>query len=57
LHARGVGFGPFSLLRWNVVPEKLAHQLNSRLQKLADTRMPLLESTARNYVALARKLP
>lgn len=55
-HVRGIGFGPFGLLRWNVVPEKMGQRLNSQLQKLADHRVPFLQAAARNYVAVARKL-
>ena len=53
--ARGIGFGPFSLLSWRFVPEALGHKLNSVLQRLADRRMRRLQAVARNHVALARK--
>ena len=52
---RGIGFGPFSLLWRSVLPERLGHRLNSRLQNLADTRIPLLQALARNRVAVALK--
>lgn len=55
LRGRGIGYGPFPILRWNL-PAALGHKLNSFLQRTADTRMRSLHSVARNYVAIARKL-
>ena len=55
LHARGIGFGPLSLMGLHL-SETFGHKLNSGLQKAADTRMPFLQSVARDYVAVACKV-
>jgi len=55
LRARGVGFGPFSILLRNFLPDSVGHKLNSALQTLADRRLPMVRSTARIYVMLAQK--
>ena len=55
LRARGIGFGPLSMMGLHL-PETFGHKLNSCLQKAADTRMPFLQSVARDYVAVACKV-
>ena len=50
-----LGFGPFSLLAREVVPQELGLKLHSKLQRLADDEFPLLRSCGSQYVVLARK--
>ena len=50
-----LGFGPFSLLSREVVPELLGLKLHSKLQSLADGGFPLIRACGAQYVVLARK--
>jgi ubiquinone/menaquinone biosynthesis C-methylase UbiE len=50
-----LGFGPFSLLSREVVPQELGLKLHSKLQHLADDGFPLLRTCGSQYVVLARK--
>jgi len=50
-----LGFGPFSLLSREVVPEPLGLKLHSKLQSLADDGFPLIRACGTQYVVLARK--
>jgi len=50
-----LGFGPFSLLSREVVPQGLGLKLHSKLQRLADDGFPLLRMCGSQYVVLARK--
>ena len=50
-----LGFGPFSLLSREVVPQELGLKIHSKLQRLADDGFPLLRSCGSQYVVLARK--
>jgi hypothetical protein len=51
----GVGFGPFTFLGRNVLPNRIGLQLDRLLQWLADHRAPLLRHTAVFHIALAMK--
>jgi ubiquinone/menaquinone biosynthesis C-methylase UbiE len=53
--SRTLGFGPFSLLRRRILPEKLGTALHHRLQYLADQNVPGLRATGAHYIVLARK--
>jgi ubiquinone/menaquinone biosynthesis C-methylase UbiE len=57
IKARGMtlGFGPFSFLRWTIIPEPLGTALHHRLQFLADQSVPIFRSTGAHYIVLARK--
>jgi len=50
-----LGFGPFSLLSREVVPEPLGLKLHSKLQNLADDGFPLIRACGTQYVVLAKK--
>jgi ubiquinone/menaquinone biosynthesis C-methylase UbiE len=50
-----LGFGPFSLLSHEVVPEPLGLKLHSKLQSLADNGFPLIRACGAQYVVLATK--
>jgi ubiquinone/menaquinone biosynthesis C-methylase UbiE len=50
-----LGFGPFSLLSREVVPEPLGLKLHSKLQSLADDGFPLIRACGSQYIVLARK--
>jgi ubiquinone/menaquinone biosynthesis C-methylase UbiE len=53
--SRTIGFGPFSLLHRNVLPEPLSRTLHRRLQRLANRNVPIFRSTGTQYLVLARK--
>jgi SAM-dependent methyltransferase len=50
-----LGFGPFSLLTREVVPESLGVKAHSKLQRLADDGVPFLRTCGSQYVVLAKK--
>lgn len=50
-----LGFGPFSLFRWKVIPEPLATALHHRLQRLAERNIPVFRSTGAHYIVLVEK--
>jgi SAM-dependent methyltransferase len=50
-----LGFGPFTLVRRRVLPERLGIALHHRLQRLADRNAPLLRSTGMSYIVLSGK--
>ena len=50
-----LGFGPFSVLSREVVPQELGLKVHSKLQRLADDGFPLLRHCGSQYVVLARK--
>jgi ubiquinone/menaquinone biosynthesis C-methylase UbiE len=55
IQSRCVGFGPFTLLGLPVVPQRLGIALHTRLQSLADRRIPPFHITGSHYLALAEK--
>lgn len=55
LEARTVGFGPFSFLGFNLLPDSLATRVHVRLQDLADRGIPIVRSMGTHYIVLARK--
>jgi len=57
IKTRGItlGFGPFSFLRWVIIPESLGAGLHYRLQRLADRNVPVFRSTGAHYIILARR--
>lgn len=50
-----LGFGPFTLLRRELLPARWGLALNQRLQTLADRRAPILRGTGAQYLVLAQK--
>lgn len=55
LEFKGVGFGPFTFLGRNVLPNKAGLRVDRLLQRLADRSLPLLRHAAVFHVALAVK--
>jgi ubiquinone/menaquinone biosynthesis C-methylase UbiE len=55
VRSASVGFGPFALLGRRLLPERAGVELHHRLQRLADSRWPLLRSTGAHHLVLARK--
>ncbi len=52
-----LGFGPFTFLGRQVLPEQAGLRLHRRLQGLADAGAPLLRSTGSQFLVLARRDP
>jgi len=55
LEFEGVGFGPFTFLGRNVLPNRVGLRVDRLLQRLADHNVPLLKHAAVFHVALAVK--
>jgi 2-polyprenyl-3-methyl-5-hydroxy-6-metoxy-1,4-benzoquinol methylase len=55
LEFEGVGFGPFTFLGRNVLPNRVGLQIDRLLQRLAEHNVPLLQRAAVFHVALAVK--
>jgi 2-polyprenyl-3-methyl-5-hydroxy-6-metoxy-1,4-benzoquinol methylase len=55
LEFQGVGFGPFTFLGRNVLPNRVGLRVDRLLQRLANHTVPLLQHAAVFYVALAVK--
>ncbi len=51
------GFGPFTLLRFPVLPDRLGVRVNARIQQLADRGTPGLRRAGNHYLVLARRPP
>ena len=52
---RTVGFGPFSLMGKQILPDAAGVGLHNWLQGLADRKVPVIRSVGTHYVVLARK--
>jgi ubiquinone/menaquinone biosynthesis C-methylase UbiE len=52
-----VGFGPFTLLRFPLLPDRLGVQVNARIQQLTDRGTPGLRRAGNHYLVLARRPP
>jgi hypothetical protein len=50
-----VGFGPFTLFRFPVLPDRLGVRVNTRIQQLADRGTPGLHHAGNHYLVLARR--
>ena len=50
-----VGFGPFSVLRRPLVPERTAVRTHQRLQRLADAGAPGFRGVGAHYIVVARR--
>lgn len=55
LEFEGVGFGPFTFLGRNVLPNRVGVRVERLLQRLAEHNVPLLQHVAVFHVALAAK--
>jgi len=55
IKGKTLGFGPFSLFRRTMLPERFGIALHHRLQRLADWGVPGFRSTGMSYLVLARK--
>jgi D-aspartate ligase len=53
--ASAFGFGPFTMLGREVLPQRLGVAVNARLQAMADRGVRLFGSTGAQYLVLARK--
>lgn len=49
------GFGPFSIFKKRVVPNRIGVSLDHRLQALVDGGVPVLQAAGHHYMVLARK--
>ena len=52
---RTLGFGPFSLFKYPVMPDRFAIRLHRHLQRAADRGLPLLRGAGHLHAVLARK--
>lgn len=50
-----VGFGPFTFVDIKLLPDSLAVRLHNKLQRLADSKYPLLQRFGSLYIPLVRK--
>jgi len=55
VRSRTIGFGPFSVCGYAVIPEPLGVNLQQRLQGWADRGVPGLRATGGHYLVLAEK--
>ena len=55
LDAKVVGFGPFSLFGHPLLGKSLSIRINEFLQSCADRQLPIIRSTAAQYITLLRK--
>jgi len=56
LEHRTLGFGPFSFFRQEILSHAVGLRLHQRLQRLADSQMPLLRSLGAQHIWLAEKI-
>lgn len=49
------GYGPFSFLGRNLVPDSLGLKIHSKLQQLCERRIPIVRSMGAQHLVLARK--
>jgi ubiquinone/menaquinone biosynthesis C-methylase UbiE len=52
-----LGFGPFSFLGWQLIPDQLGLRLHRRLQLAADRGVPILAAAGAQVLVLARRGP
>lgn len=55
LRYQTLGFGPFSLLGWQPLPDRVGLGLHRRLQRAADRGAPILRATGAQELILARR--
>ena len=55
LKSISIGFGPFSLFEWKLIPDSIGLKLHSLLQNMAEHHHPVLSGSGNHYLALARK--
>jgi ubiquinone/menaquinone biosynthesis C-methylase UbiE len=55
LRSTTIGFGPFSIFEWKLIPERIGRTLHDLMQSLADQNHPLLSTAGNHYLVLAKK--
>ncbi len=50
-----IGFGPFTFLKHSIFPDRIGLRIHQKLQRYVDSGFPILRSTGRGYIVLARK--
>lgn len=55
VHLETIGFGPFTLFRRKVLPDRLGVAIHRALQRLLDMRVPLLQLVGAQFLILAKK--
>lgn len=55
LQARTLGFGPFTLFKQKLLPDRIGIKLHRKFQALADAQFPAIRSAGTEYVVMARK--
>lgn len=56
IDATTVGFGPFSFLGFNLLPDSAGVRVDQSLQHLADRGLPILRAMGKHYIVLARRV-
>jgi len=55
LKSTTIGFGPFSIFEWKLIPDSIGLKLHYFLQNMAEHNHPVLSVSGNHYLALARK--
>jgi len=55
VQARTIGFGPFTLFKQRLFPDRIGIKLHRMFQALADAQFPAIRSAGTEYVVMARK--
>lgn len=55
VQGKALGFGPFTLFKQNLLPDRIGIRLHQKLQSLADSQFPGIRSAGTEYVVMARK--
>lgn len=53
--SRTLGFGPFTLFKQKLIPDRIGIKLHRKFQALADAQFPAIRSAGTEYVVMARK--
>lgn len=55
LQGKTIGFGPFTLFKQKLLPDRIGIKLHQKLQALADSQFPGIRFAGTEYVVMARK--
>jgi ubiquinone/menaquinone biosynthesis C-methylase UbiE len=55
LRSTTIGFGPFSIFEWKLIPERVGCALHRFMQNLADRNHPMFSTAGNHYLVLAKK--